>query len=269
MLRAVQPHRPASEIIGRDAFTSGIDIDFEDDSAPEPDAEGSEGGDDGLEARGDGQRQDSQRQDSQRQDGQRQDNPRNDGQRQDYRGDNNRGEYRDRRPEFRRDEYRPDNRPDGRQDGRQDARPDNRQDNRQGGRQDSRPEGRQDGRQEGRYERPRDDRPRDDRGYRGDRQDRYEGRGDRQGQPSGQAADPLPVVEPEATPLTAERRDDTATLRSQDGGFSPAPAFLQSRIDSPPETTEPAAAEPRRRRGRPPRRVEGETATAEPTPEEA
>src|SRR5471030_1932247 len=33
VLRAVQPNRPASEIIGRDAFTSGIDIDFEDDGA--------------------------------------------------------------------------------------------------------------------------------------------------------------------------------------------------------------------------------------------
>src|ERR1700691_223905 len=30
VLRAVQPQRPASDIIGRDSFTSGIDIDFED-----------------------------------------------------------------------------------------------------------------------------------------------------------------------------------------------------------------------------------------------
>src|SRR5215831_20368368 len=29
VLRAVQPNRPASEIIGRDAFASGFDIDFE------------------------------------------------------------------------------------------------------------------------------------------------------------------------------------------------------------------------------------------------
>src|SRR5215471_21147457 len=35
VLRAVQPNRPASEIIGRDAFASGIDIDFEDESQPE------------------------------------------------------------------------------------------------------------------------------------------------------------------------------------------------------------------------------------------
>src|SRR6201996_343170 len=30
VLRAVQPQRPASDIIGRDAFASGFDIDFED-----------------------------------------------------------------------------------------------------------------------------------------------------------------------------------------------------------------------------------------------
>src|ERR1700751_1552759 len=30
VLRAVQPNRPASDIIGRDAFASGYDIDFED-----------------------------------------------------------------------------------------------------------------------------------------------------------------------------------------------------------------------------------------------
>src|SRR6201996_2384193 len=32
VLRAVQPQRPASEIMGRDSFTSGIDIDFEDET---------------------------------------------------------------------------------------------------------------------------------------------------------------------------------------------------------------------------------------------
>src|SRR4030095_12651150 len=32
LLRALQPSRPASEIIGRDQFASGYDIDFEDES---------------------------------------------------------------------------------------------------------------------------------------------------------------------------------------------------------------------------------------------
>src|SRR5690349_7599766 len=32
LLRAIQPNRPASEILGRDQFASGYDIDFEDES---------------------------------------------------------------------------------------------------------------------------------------------------------------------------------------------------------------------------------------------
>src|SRR5919112_220619 len=33
LLRAMQPQRPASEILGRDQFSSGYDIDFEDEGA--------------------------------------------------------------------------------------------------------------------------------------------------------------------------------------------------------------------------------------------
>src|SRR5579875_1768836 len=33
LLRAIQPNRPASEILGRDQFASGFDIDFEDEGA--------------------------------------------------------------------------------------------------------------------------------------------------------------------------------------------------------------------------------------------
>jgi hypothetical protein len=46
VLRAVQPNRPASEIIGRDAFASGFDIDFEDESGAQAAVEeaGAEGG---------------------------------------------------------------------------------------------------------------------------------------------------------------------------------------------------------------------------------
>src|SRR5688572_13132157 len=39
VLRAVQPTRPVTDIISRDAFTSGIDIDFEDESLNQAQAE--------------------------------------------------------------------------------------------------------------------------------------------------------------------------------------------------------------------------------------
>src|SRR5947209_1605406 len=50
LLRAVQPNRPASEILGRDALASGFDIDFEDESGAqaaveEPSADSGEGSD--------------------------------------------------------------------------------------------------------------------------------------------------------------------------------------------------------------------------------
>ncbi len=241
MLRAVQPQRPPSEIIGRDAFASGIDIDFEDDASPESgEAEAQEAG------------------------GEETDAPRSEGGRTEYRGD-----------------YRQDRRPDNRSEGRPEARQgDDRgwrdregRDNREGGRDGQRYEGRRDDRgyrrddrprderprderpredrprdERPRDERPREDRPRDDRGWRDDRRgERWEGRGDRSGESAER--DPLAVVEPEATPLTAAAHDEGArTLRSEDGGFSPAPAFLQSRVDPGAETPEAAPPEPRRRR---------------------
>jgi hypothetical protein len=108
-------------------------------------------------------------------------------------------------------------------------------DNREGGRQDARP--------------PRDDRPpREDRPRNRDRdRDRDRDRPERN--------DPMPVVEPEATPLTAAAATAPAAaasedfhLRSQDGDLSPAPAFLQPRADAG-ETAEPKRVRaPRRRR---------------------
>src|SRR5690349_14557461 len=49
VLRAVQPTRPVTDIISRDAFTSGIDIDFEDESLnqPAPEAEAQPEAEDG------------------------------------------------------------------------------------------------------------------------------------------------------------------------------------------------------------------------------
>jgi len=254
VLRAVQPQRPASEIIGRDAFTSGIDIDFEDDSIPEQvesEAPAESNAEEGGENRPD---------------------QRNDNGRQDYR---DRGEYRgDRRPDYRRDEYRQD-RPDNRQEGRRDDRSEPRRDDRPDGRSEARPEGRQD---RDRYEGRRDDRGynRDDRQGQGqgqggqgqgrdrdrdrnfnrdDRPPRVEGRDRFEGRPRDVAAtDPLPVVEPEATPLTGRSGGEDSgarTLRSQDGGFSPAPAFLQARPESAPAEDAEAAPEPRRRTRKP------------------
>jgi len=239
VLRAVQPQRPASEIIGRDAFASGIDIDFEDESGGEAmEAEAVEGvPEEGAEGRRDERSE-----------------PRGDNGRQEYR---DRGDYRgDRRPDYRQGEYRQD---------------------RSEGRQGDRPEGRQDqGRYEGRRDDRgyRDDRPRDrdrdrDRGYRDDRprdRDRYEGQGRYENRPR-EGSDPLPVVEPEATPLPRAAAEDAShTLRSHDGGFSPAPAFLQARPEAPAseEAAEPAPeAAPRRRRTRGPRPAEDVPAPAD------
>ncbi len=59
------------------------------------------------------------------------------------------------------------------------------------------------------------------------------------------------MVEPEAIPLPrAAAEDDGHTLRSQDGGFSPAPAFLQPRAETVVREDGEPAPEPRRRRTR-------------------
>src|SRR6266851_522820 len=58
VLRAMQPQRPLAEIIGRDQFASGYDIDFEE----EPQAEGAESAEaDGEEARRDERQQQGDR----------------------------------------------------------------------------------------------------------------------------------------------------------------------------------------------------------------
>jgi hypothetical protein len=235
VLRAVQPNRPASDIIGRDAFASGFDIDFEDESGEQAEgaaenAEADSGGESRGEWRRDERPRDAQRdpqRDGQR-DGQggggqrddrpqrdrsfnRDDRPRNEG----YRGD----QPREDRPQrnFNRDERPRDERP-------RDERP-----------RDERP----------RDERPRDDRPRDDRprdSQRFDRGDRVE---------RTERADPLAVVEPRASPLTVEAETKSSpVLRSHDGGVSQAPAFLQAqpRTEAPVAESVEAAPRPRRRR---------------------
>jgi hypothetical protein len=69
------------------------------------------------------------------------------------------------------------------------------------------------------------------------------------------------VVEPQASPLTAESEPASSPiLRSQDGGVSEAPAFLQARPEAKPDPVvaagEEEEARPRPRRRRAPRTFE-------------
>ncbi len=289
VLRAMQPQRPVSEIMGRDQFVSGYDIDFEDEGqnaeeGAEAEAEGAADGrrDGGQWQRDERPRDDArqgeyrQREDRPRDDRQQNDRPRDEYRQRDDRGqgefrpreDGRQGEYRQ-RDERPRDERPRDERP--RDDRPRDDRP--RDDRYQGDRQgryarDDRP----------REDRPREDRPRDDR-PRDDRQGRFQsdrqpGRQDFRDRPE---RDPLGVIEPQATPITAAttapapayepRESAGGVLRGEDGTMSHAPAFLQPatraepRADAPDD--EPAEARrPRRRRA--PRTFEpGETAPAE------
>lgn len=217
VLRAVQPQRPASDIIGRDAFTSGVDIDFEDEAA---DGEGAQEPAEAEADRGEW----------------RQEN-RYEGRRDDRQNRN----FNDQRP---RDDRPRDDRP--REDRQRDERP-----------RDDRP----------REDRFRDDRPREDR-FRDDRpRERFrDDRGERRFDRAERASDPLAVVEPHAAPLTqAKEADEPASpmLRSQDGGLSQAPAFLQARPT--PEAGDEGEARPRRRR-RAPRSFEGGAAEASGAP---
>ena len=266
VLRAMQPQRPVSEIMGRDNFVSGYDIDFEDDGqngeeVAETEADGAADGrrDEQRQWRDERPRDDRQQQGEYRQ---REDRPRDDRpQRDDYRPREDRqGEF---RPDRQQGEYRQrDDRP-------RDDRP-----------RDDRP----------REDRPRDDRPRDDR-YQGDRPGRYP-REDRQGRyqndrPQGQQGrqdrefrgeraerDPLSVIEPQATPLVAAQPapapaydppDRQSVLRGEDGAMSHAPAFLQSARPEPRADAEDEPAETRKpRRRRAPRTFEpGQAAPAE------
>jgi len=208
LLRALQPQRPAAEILGRDQFASGYDIDFEDEGAQ---AQSEAADDAAAEAEGesDGRWQF-------REDRQRDDRPRDDRQRDDRQRDDR---QRDDRP---RDEGRRD-RPESRDDRNRDG---------QGGRRD---------RWRDRDDRNRDDRNRD-RGERGgdDRRERFERRDERpeREQPA--------AIEAEAPPAQVVEERVSPMLRDAEGGESHAPAFLQAppRVE---EGEEPPRR-PRRRR---------------------
>lgn len=301
VLRAIQPNRAVSDIIGKDAY-SAYEIDFEAEPEEQPEAsettqaEAPADGEGGDAQQGEGrrdrfenrQRDDRPRDDRPRDDRPRDDRPREDRQRDDRPRD---GQNRDRfegqgQGQGRRDRWRDrddrprdDNRP--RDDRPRDDRPrdDRPRDDRP---RDDRP----------REDRPRDERPREDR-FRDDRprEDRpreerpvaaeavesapSEGRRERpRRERAPRDRDPMAVIEPQATPLTSEA-PASPLLRGQDGDVSHAPAFLgrKTRAVEAPVETAPAAptaaegeapAKPKRRRA--PRSFEGNPA---PESEEA
>jgi hypothetical protein len=258
LLRAMQPTRPASEILGRDHFSSGFDIDFEDEGAQAQseaaDLASAEAGEtpESWQARenggGERPRDDSrppQRDDRPREgqrDGQR-DAPRDDRPRYENRdrndnggGANGQGGRRDRpwRDEPRGDQPRGDQPRADRPRYDRDDRP-----------KDSQRDG------QPRDGQPRDAQPREDRPQREDRPRFDRNRDDRA------ERDPLAVVEPQAqAPLAAPAPERKArVLRDSDGGESHAPAFLQAPA---PRTDADEAPKPRRRRAP---RAEGSAAS--------
>ncbi len=295
VLRMLQPQRPAAEILGRDVFTSGLDIDFEDEgegfedsseSAPEPQDASSNGfnGSDARDTRSDRGGSDRDRADRERSDRDRQDRYENRPDRRDDRfegrsdaprtqsfapGRESEGN-RDNRRDNRRFDGRPDRAP--REGQQRDGQP---RDNpaREGQGRDSQSRGEGQSRSEYRDERPvrGDDRNGDDRSNEGRR---YGARGDGErinvdpAPRESDRRDPLAVIEPESAPLMPAafvEADASPMLRSEDGGVSEAPAFLQSTV-SLDDSGE--VRRPRTRRRRPKALDEGDDAPA-PAVEEA
>ena len=283
VMRAMQPQRPISEIIGRDQFVSGYDIDFEDESGQAEAAESdggespaSEGGDQGE--RFEGRRDDRQRDDRQRDDRQRDDyRPREDYRpRDEQRYSDTR--QRDERP--REDRYQGDRSQNER--GQNDRNQNDRSQSERSQSERSQSDRSQSDRsQPERYasdrpaaerqstdrqstdrqasDRQSSDRPQSDRSNRSYRSDRP--RYERDERPRAETAEVMPVVEPEATPLPVER--PASVLRADDGDVSHAPAFLQVRPAEPRAEGAPAVRKAPRRRT--PRVFENaEVAAAEP-----
>lgn len=237
-LRAMQPHRPVSDIVGREQFASGFDIDFE--AEPEEAPEG-------------GYVPET-------------DNNDNDGQRDNNGGnrDNNQGgqRFEGNRP---RDGQRFEGRDRQRDDRPRDDRP--RDDRPRDNPQQQQP--REDRASQPRDDRPRDDRPRQD-GEGGGRRDRWRERDERRDRERAEAAarDPLAVVEPQAAaPLAPEPSvSESPRLRGQDGAVSELPAFLGRPAAASEDAPADEAKKPRRRRA--PRSFEGGD-NAKPETEEA
>jgi hypothetical protein len=271
LLRALQPQRPASEILGRDQFQSGYDIDFEDEGA-QAQHEAADEAAAAAEANlneGDGEQPRDNRWQA------RDDRPRDDGRRDDR-------QQRDERP---RDDRPRDDRPRDRFESRD--RDDRNRDDRP---RDERPRDERPRDERVRDDRPRDDRNRDNQGAQNapaaqngqpaqgqgqgqGRRDRWRERDDRnRGERGGEERRDQPVIEaqPQAAPAPVVEERPAQMLRDSEGGESHAPAFLQAPAAAPrPEGAggdeEAPARRPRRRRA--PRTFEGgdETPTSSET----
>jgi hypothetical protein len=292
VLRAIQPNRPVSDIIGKDAY-SAYEIDFE--AEPEEQTEAPEATQAEAPAEGEGGEQGGEQRRDRFENRPREDRPR-DGQRDDRPRDNNQNRDGQGQGQSRRDRWR--DRDDRPRDGQRDDRP-----------RDDRPRDDRPREDRPREDRPRDDRPRDDRPReeRAPREERFRDDRPRDDRPreervreerpaaveATEAApsearrerprreraprdrDPMAVIEPQATPLTSEA-PASPLLRSQDGDVSHAPAFLgrkSPRAEAPAEAAPvapsvasgaedgEAPAKPKRRRA--PRSFEGATPGSE------
>jgi hypothetical protein len=208
VMRVMQPQRPLAEIIGRDQFVSGYDMDFEDESvageAAESEAAATDVGESGLERQ------------------ERFENRRDERPREDYR----QGEQRPRDDRTRNDAPRNER--------LGERGPNDRGANERAQGASSQSERFQNDRSARSFRDERAGQGRDDR-PRSERQDRAE-------------RDPLNIVEPEATPLVAQPTSEPAhMLRADDGEVSHAPAFLQVRPAEPREETPGETRRPRRR----------------------
>ena len=236
VMRAMQPQRPLSDIVGRDQFVSGYDIDFEDEGGQaEGEAEGADGDGDRADQRDDRGYRDTRPREEWRGEDRfdRGQNDRSQGDRsQSDRSQNDRGQG-DRSQNDRSQSVQGDRSQNDRGQG-------DRSQNDRGDRSDRQFRG------------PRDDRFRDNRGGQGERP-RFE-RQDRPDRDSGpERGDSRPT-----SPYVAEGADyrppavapETGpVLRADDGDVSHAPAFLQAR--GPDNETAGEARRPARRRRAP------------------
>jgi hypothetical protein len=234
LIRTLQPQRTPAEIMGRDSVTNGYDLDFEDEAIEAMQNASAEAGANAPdEPVSDDPSRDGQNRDAQ-----------NQGQRE-FREGRDRGEFRrEGGPgEFRRE----------REGGQREFRDGSRDGPRDGARGEGprEPRGDREFRDRGEFRRDRD-RPRD-----GGGEPRPEGRyGERprSERPRDDARDGPPGSEPDlpgmAEPVFASSDGDM--LRDEEGGLSPAPAFLQAPTPAPTtdEDAEPRAPRPRRRRAR-------------------
>lgn len=257
LIRTLQPQRPPAEIMGRDNFANGYDIDFEDETVEAQqaasEAAGAAAEDAGApaeEPRGDGFREG--RRDERVEYGRdRGDRPR-DGQRE-FRGEGGQGrdgQNREGRPD--RDEFR--------REGRGDFSGQPRQER-----------GERDRGDRDRSDRDRGERDRGERRERFDRDRPREGRSEREGR-YGERSEARfgdrprednagePAEAPTAAPVADVADEDGRMLRDEEGGLSPAPAFLQSSAPAPD-----GEGRSRTRRRRPPRDAESGEDDTPPT----